>query len=345
MDSAVIRTQGGNGGNGCVSFRREKFTPHGGPDGGDGGVGGSIFFMADKNESSLYHILTKYKAESGHNGRGKAQYGRNGKDLVVKLPPGTVVNRLIEAPGDRPVRELACDLDVDGKLFLVAAGGKGGHGNIHFATSTNQAPRRSNLGTPGQSAMYELVMKTLADVGLVGLPNAGKSSFLAAVSNAHPKIASYPFTTLNPHVGTIDFRDYFQITIADIPGLIPGAHRNVGLGHSFLRHIERARILLYIIDVGTPMLQGMSLGRTPWGDFEVLKEELELYQKDLSRKPCLIVANKVDLLDAATAERAVAALKSRTSVPVIPVSALNGTNVTEVTNHLRQLIDPTHKMT
>jgi GTP-binding protein len=283
VDKVKIKVKGGDGGNGCCSFRREKFVPKGGPDGGDGGNGGNVILESSENEQSLIDLsfVRHYEAGRGDNGKGKDLIGRTGQDVVVKVPVGTVITNI-------ETGELLGDLNEPGMRLTVAGGGSGGWGNRHFATSTNRAPRRCNPGTPGDELMIELELKTIADAGLVGYPNAGKSTLLGAVSNARPKVAPYPFTTLNPVVGVVEFPDYSRLSVADIPGLIDGASQNVGLGHEFLRHIERTALLVYVLD-----MSGID-GRAPWDDFASLKRELNIYQKGLSRRGMIIVANKMD---------------------------------------------------
>ncbi|HJO95459.1 MAG TPA: GTPase ObgE [Victivallales bacterium] len=285
VDKVKIIVKGGDGGNGCASFRREKFVPLGGPSGGDGGNGGNVIITARMNEHSLVDLLYKrhHRAVKGENGRGKDQYGKTGADINLYVPIGTVIKDIDDN------NAVIADLGEDGKSFIAVRGGMGGRGNIHFKTSTNRAPRECEPGTEGELRNLELELKTIADIGLVGYPNAGKSTLLSAVSAAKPKIAAYPFTTLHPIVGTIEFDDYSRMLIADIPGLIDGAHNNIGLGHSFLRHIERTRILVFVIDMA-----GID-GRNPLDDYYSLKNELEMYMKGLSGRPSLIVANKMDL--------------------------------------------------
>ncbi|MEI6056160.1 MAG: GTPase ObgE [Lentisphaerota bacterium] len=287
VDKVRITVRAGDGGNGCTSFRREKYIPYGGPNGGDGGNGGSVIMIAETNEQTLVDFVyqTNYAAERGENGKGKDQYGKCGKDIFLKVPPGTIVKDLDDE------KKIVCDIEETGKKFVLAQGGRGGRGNIHFASSTNRAPRRSDPGTKGEVRHFELELKTIADIGLVGFPNAGKSTLLGAVSAAKPKVAAYPFTTLHPILGTVDFDDFTRLSIADIPGLIDGAHNNVGLGHSFLKHIERTKLLLYVID-----MSGQE-GMDPLENYNSLKNELELYMKGLSLRPSLIAANKMDLFD------------------------------------------------
>ena len=283
VDRVKVKVRGGRGGHGCVSFRREKYVPFGGPDGGDGGNGGDVIFEASISEMNLNPLryLNHYEGENGIGGMGKGRHGKNGKDKVVVVPPGTVVK-------DIETGEIIFDLDKPGVRFTAARGGKGGRGNTHFVSSTNRAPRRKEDGTEGEAFEFELELKIIADAGLVGYPNAGKSSLLEALTNAKPETAAYPFTTLHPHVGIIEYDDYYKLTMADIPGLIEGAHENVGLGHDFLRHIERTKVLIYVLDMaGTD-------GRTPWEDLEKLKYELDMYQPNLSKRSAFIIANKMD---------------------------------------------------
>ena len=287
VDKTQIKVKAGDAGSGSCSFRREKFIPKGGPDGGDGGAGGNVILEASTGESSLVSLVFKrsYRAKNGTNGAGKGLYGHKGDDLILKVPVGTVVRDLDSG-------EVIADLDENGAQAIVANGGRGGRGNIHFATSTNRAPRRFETGREGEERQLELELKMIADAGLVGYPNAGKSTLISNLSDARPKVAPYPFTTLHPVVGVVEYPDYRRLTLADIPGLIDGAHRNVGLGHAFLRHIERTSVLLYVLDMG-----GVD-GRTPWDDLTSLEQELELYLPGLSKRPSLIVANKMDLPDA-----------------------------------------------
>lgn len=282
-DRVKIYTRAGNGGNGCVSFRREKFIPHGGPDGGDGGNGGSVILRCDANEDSLLPLFYQphQRAEHAQQGMGAQCHGRNGADCVAKVPPGTVVF-------DGESGDFFGELIEHGEELVVAKGGKGGIGNIHFKSSTNQTPVQFTEGTLGEEKSFWLELKLIADVGLVGFPNAGKSTLLSKLTHAHPKIAPYPFTTLNPIIGTMEFANFNRLRIADIPGLIDGAHNGVGLGHYFLRHIERSRFLIFVIDMaGTDE-------RNPTDDFLHLREELRLHREELSCTPYMVVANKMD---------------------------------------------------
>lgn len=287
IDKTRIRVQAGHGGPGSRSFRREKFIPYGGPDGGDGGNGGNVVIYADHGEASLVDLRfqPQWKAESGEGGSGRHKHGKNGADCRIRVPMGTLVF-------DVATGELLCDLKEDKQEFVVAKGGKGGLGNLHFVSSTNRAPRTCQPGLPGEEREIDLEIKTIANVGLVGFPNAGKSTLLRAVSAAHPAVAPYPFTTLYPNVGVVEMDDFRRITIADIPGLIDGAHENVGLGEAFLRHIERCRLFCYVLDMG-----GVD-GRDPVEDLRVLRKELELYAPGMSKRPFVIFANKMDLPEA-----------------------------------------------
>ena len=324
VDRAAITVRGGNGGRGCISFRREKYVPKGGPDGGDGGHGGDVVLRASKHQQSLvdFHYMPHFEGANGGHGKGKGQHGRNGPARVIDVPIGTRAT-------DAESGELIADLCADGQEVVVARGGRGGQGNCRFVTSTRRAPRMAGPGDEGTVREIQLELKVLADVGLVGYPNAGKSTLLAAVSDAHPKTAAYPFTTRHPVVGVVEFPDYHRLTVADIPGLIDGAHENVGLGHEFLRHIERARMLLYVLDAA-----GVD-GRKPWDDFAALRRELALYQEELAQRPFLVVANKVDL---PAARENVARLRRELDVPVLSISAVRGKNVHRLASRLRDLL-------
>lgn len=286
-DRVKVYVKAGDGGDGCLSFRREKFIPNGGPDGGDGGRGGDVIFVASIGIDSLVDLYYRphQKGERGVHGKGKTMHGRRGATKYVSVPCGTVIMNW-------DTNEKIGELLEDGQEMLIASGGKGGLGNPHFATSTYQAPRERTLGEEGEEITLRLDLKTMADVGLVGYPNAGKSTFLTQISGAHPKVASYQFTTLHPIIGTVIFEDYRKMRVADIPGLIDGAHDGTGLGHDFLRHIERTGFLLYILDMGG------TDGRNPTEDFEHLKEELYLYKEELKDRPFMVLANKMDVPEA-----------------------------------------------
>jgi len=323
VDRARIQVKGGDGGNGCISFRREKFVPFGGPAGGDGGEGGDVVLVATTGEQSLVSLVYQhhYQGANGGHGSGRDKYGRCGKTTELRVPIGTLVKDMDDDLA------LLCDLDEEGARFVVK-GGRGGRGNIHFATSTNRAPRISEPGGPGEIRHLELELKTIADIGLVGYPNAGKSTLLGAVSNAHPKTAAYPFTTLHPVVGIIDFPDFTRMSIADIPGLIEGASDNVGLGHDFLRHIERTRVLVYVLDMAAVD------GREPLDDLASLKNELELYQEGLSKRTSVIAANKLDLPEA---KERLEELRKAVDIPIFPISASEGENLDVLIAALKEM--------
>jgi GTPase len=286
IDESKIFVKSGDGGNGCCSFRREKFIPKGGPNGGDGGKGGDIIIRADKSVHTLldqrYH--PHYKAQRGGHGLGKDMSGKSGEDCIIKVPVGTIIKDIAEDT-------IIADLTEDEQTIVIAKGGDGGRGNARFATSTNQAPRRCEDGWPGQEKTLQLVLKLLADVGLVGFPNAGKSTFISKVSNARPKIADYPFTTLVPNLGLVKWKER-DFILADIPGIIEGAHKGTGLGHRFLRHVERTRIIIYILDMSP------ETGRNPLDELKTLENELGLYSRSLADKGKIVVLNKCDLPEA-----------------------------------------------
>ncbi|MDD4540307.1 MAG: GTPase ObgE [Lentisphaeria bacterium] len=326
VDRVKIFVAAGDGGNGCASFRREKFVPMGGPDGGDGGNGGSVILRASANEQSLVDLKFQqhWQAERGGGGAGKRLHGARGSDRVVIVPLGTLV--FLEDSD-----ELIVDLCADGQEFLIAQGGKGGKGNSRFVTSVNRAPRTAEPGTEGEKKTLNLELKIIADVGLVGYPNAGKSTLLRAISAAKPKTAPYPFTTLHPNVGVVETDDYRRYTVADIPGLIAGASENVGLGHAFLRHIERCRILCYTLDMG-----GVD-GRDPLADLQSLRNEIGKYEEELLKRPAIIVANKMDL--AAAAENPQRLRHAEPDMTILPICAELGEHTQELILTLRKLLD------
>lgn len=300
VDNIRIYCKAGDGGNGVVHFRREKYMPKGGPDGGDGGDGGDIILEVSPHTDNLraFFYDPKLVAKAGSHGGGDRKHGRSGKKLVVPVPPGTVIYRspalsLKEAVemerGDGIDLEPVADLTEYGQRFLLCKGGKGGKGNWHYKTSTNRAPEEHTLGTEGEEAVFYFELRRIADAGMVGFPNAGKSTLVSKLSAAQPKIASYPFTTLKPMVGVVEFPGYMRCTVADIPGLIEGAHVNRGLGHEFLRHITRCHVLLFVIDMA-----GVD-GRDPIADLEVLRTEISMYDEDLAKFEWIVVANKMDL--------------------------------------------------
>ena len=289
IDKVRIHVKGGNGGAGCMSFRREAHVPKGGPDGGDGGHGGNVVVEADASLSSLieYRFKHHFKAERGTHGKGSRMHGATGEDLVLKVPMGTVVHEYFEE--SKEVGELIADLTHDGERVTVAEGGMGGRGNIHFVTPTRRAPAFAELGEPSQERWIELEMKLMADAALVGMPSAGKSSLIAKMSAARPKIADYPFTTLVPNLGVARSGDY-SFVVADIPGLIEDAHEGRGLGHEFLRHIERTALIVHVVD-----LTGDYEGRDPLEDYDIINRELALYADELAARPRIVVANKIDV--------------------------------------------------
>jgi len=326
VDQAEIYVCGGKGGHGCVSFRREKFIPKGGPDGGDGGNGGSIYIHATDALSTLMEQAGHhhYKAQNGSPGQGQNKTGRSGKDVIIRVPTGTIIH-------DRDKNVQLKDLSKNSMGVCVARGGKGGKGNTAFATSTNQTPREFEPGEPGEERRLRLELKLIADVGIIGLPNAGKSTLLSRTSRARPKIADYPFTTVEPQLGIVELSGYRRLVLADIPGLIEGAHRGQGLGHAFLRHIERTRILLHLIDVA-PM-PGLP---TPGEAYQMVRNELEAYSPALAAKPELVVANKMDLTDA---QSALNTLRTTLNRDVVAISAVVGTGLELALERAYQMIE------
>jgi GTP-binding protein len=292
VDEAIIEVHAGKGGDGIVAFRREKYIPRGGPSGGDGGRGGSIYLMADRNINTLveYRFARIHRAKNGENGQGKDCYGKSAEDVYLRVPVGTVVS-------DAQTGQVLADLAHDGQSALIAKGGEGGLGNIHFKSSTNRAPRQSTPGQPGESRRLQLELKVLADVGLLGLPNAGKSTFIRAVSAARPKVADYPFTTLQPNLGVVRVDESRSFVVADIPGLIEGAAEGAGLGHQFLRHLQRTRLLLHLVDIA-PYDPDADAVR----DAKAIVDELRKYDEALYRKPRWLVLNKTDLIPEAERE-------------------------------------------
>src|SRR5215470_15224693 len=317
VDEVDIHVEAGSGGRGCLAFRREKFVPRGGPSGGDGGLGGSVFVVASPHTNTLinFRFHPEFSAERGEHGQGSNRTGRNGENLELAVPIGTLV---YEKTGDaeHPMRLLA-DLAEKGQRVLVAKGGRGGLGNAHFATSTNRAPRKVQPGEPGEIKDLRLELKLLADVGLVGFPNAGKSTLIARVSAARPKIADYPFTTLTPNLGVVGLSDDRSFVVADVPGLIEGAHRGHGLGHQFLRHLERTKVLVHLVDTSG------ATGRNPAEDLDTVRRELELFQPELAAKPQLVAANKLDAVGP-DAEPGVHALERRAKTLKLPFFRISG---------------------
>ena len=328
VDRIKVFAQAGKGGRGSVSFRREKFVPKGGPDGGDGGRGGDVILRADRHVDNLANLFYEpiIKAKNGGHGMGKKMAGRAGATKIVKVPVGTIVYAVEGAQRSMPNAEQSgipiVDLTRDGQEFVLCRGGAGGKGNVHFKSSRNRAPRQYTEGEEGEQGYFLFELRTIADAGLVGYPNAGKSTLLRKISAARPKVAAYPFTTLHPIVGVMEMPGYRRATIADIPGLIEGAHRGVGLGHEFLRHITRCRILVFVIDVAG------SEGRNPIEDLQNLRREIDLYDPALSSRPWLVVANKMDLPDT---ERNLRALQERfPRTKIVPTSAAKGEGIAEL---------------
>ncbi len=324
-DETKVKLRAGNGGNGCASFRREKFLPRGGPDGGDGGHGGDVILEGDENTSDLrtFHFKPHAQADNGNPGRGRQMTGAGGADCVLKVPCGVVVH-------DGESGEVVAEILEHGQRLVLLKGGRGGLGNIHFKSSTHQAPREFTPGTPGEVGEFRFVLKSIADVGLVGFPNAGKSSFISLVTKSRPKTAAYPFTTLTPNVGVVEREDgYERLRLADIPGLIEGAHQNRGLGHRFLRHIERCSLLLLMIDMAGED------GRDPLVDYEQLREELRLYDPALVEKPHLVAANKMD--EPAAVEN-LERFRKAFPVAVAPISCLSEEGIKELKETLFEAI-------
>jgi GTP-binding protein len=375
VDHIKIFAKAGDGGHGSASFRRVKFNPKGGPDGGDGGRGASIIFRADPHVGNLTPFFYEpiIKAKGGEKGKGKQCYGKAAPDKIVPVPIGTVVYRLPSPEAPPPTEEgpesrstfinfaklpadpeedepresavgtrapdvdlseleIVADLKEVGQEFVLCKGGKGGLGNLHFKNSRNQAPTEFTEGEPGEEGWFYLELRTIADAGLVGYPNAGKSTLLGKVSAAHPKVAPYPFTTLTPHIGVVEMPGYQRYTVADIPGLVEGAHENIGLGHDFLRHVTRCKLLVFILDMAG------SEGREPLDDLQTLRREIDLHDARLSARSWIIVANKMDLPGAAENLRT---FKSRyRKIPIVPISAKDGEGIEQLKETLAELITP-----
>jgi GTPase len=315
IDEVVIRVRGGDGGNGAIAFRREKYVPKGGPSGGDGGDGASVVLVVDGGLSTLldFRYKSEFDAPAGSNGANKDRYGRAGEDVVLRVPPGTQVFEVATGA-------VIGDLKRDGERLVVAQGGRGGRGNIHFASSTDRAPRRAEPGTPGAERTIRLELKLLADVGLLGFPNVGKSSLIARISAARPKIADYPFTTLVPNLGSVRLSGDRSFVVADIPGLIEGAHAGAGLGDRFLRHLDRTRVLVHLLDA-------TAVGRTPLRDYEAMNRELALYDPELAARPQIVVLNKIDIPEVKRKLSRIAQPFKRRGLEVHPISAVTGEGV------------------
>ena len=334
VDRVRIFAQAGKGGRGCVSFRREKFVPKGGPDGGDGGRGGNVILRADRHVDNLSNLFYEpiIKAKNGGHGMGKKMAGRAGADKIVKVPLGTVVYQLasekFEFRNSNFESQPLIDLTREDEEFVLCRGGAGGKGNVHFKSSRNRAPRQYTDGEEGEEGYFLLELRTIADAALVGYPNAGKSTLLRKISAARPKVAAYPFTTLHPVIGVVEFPGYRRATIADIPGLIEGAHRGLGLGHEFLRHITRCRVLLFVVDVAG------SEGRNPVEDLQNLRREIDLYDPTLSARSWLVIANKMDLPNT---EENLKALRTRfPKLDIVPTSAVRTEGIEELKRKLAE---------
>src|SRR6184192_4686985 len=351
VDRVKVFAQAGKGGRGCVSFRREKFVPKGGPDGGDGGRGGDVILLGDRHVDNLTNLFYEpiVRAKNGVHGKGKKMTGSAGADKVVKVPVGTVVyaaegaerstfnaqrsTSSVEqlAIGNRQLAISIVDLIRDGQKFVLCRGGAGGKGNVHFKSSRNRAPRQYTEGEEGEQGYFLFELRTIADAGLVGYPNAGKSTLLRKISAARPNVAAYPFTTLHPIVGVVEFSGYRRATIADIPGLIEGAHRGLGLGHEFLRHITRCRIFLFVVDVAG------SEGRNPIEDAQQLRKELDLYDPLLSQRPWFVIANKMDLPGA---DENLNALRAKfPKIDIVPISAAKGEGIDELKKKMAKWLE------
>lgn len=333
VDEALISVSAGNGGNGAVSFRREKYIPRGGPDGGDGGRGGSICMVADRNLNTLidYRYTRNYRAEHGANGRGADCYGKGGNDLILRVPVGTVVTDVLSG-------EVLADLSTDEAYAVVAKGGVGGLGNLHFKSSTNRAPRQFTPGEPGESRELKLELKVLADVGLLGMPNAGKSTFIRAVSAARPKVADYPFTTLQPNLGVVRVGANQSFVVADIPGLIRGASEGAGLGHRFLKHLQRTRLLLHLVDIA-PLDSSVD----PVANAHAIVEELRSFDESLFMKPRWIVLTKIDLLSEDKRNDRISAISKALGeqLPIFSVSGVTGEGCQYLCQKISQFLSST----
>jgi GTP-binding protein len=333
VDEAIITVKAGDGGNGCLAFRREKYVPRGGPSGGDGGKGGDVILESSQQHNTLIHFRynPEHKAERGRHGEGSNRKGRDGDDLVLRVPVGCVVQNADTA-------ELLFDFKTSGERFVVAAGGRGGRGNARFATSTHQAPREHEAGIEGEFRRLKLVLKLLADVGLVGLPNVGKSSLLARISEARPKVADYPFTTLEPVLGVVHVGEEESFVVADIPGLIEGAHEGHGLGTRFLRHVERTRLLVHMIDAAE------SAPSDPEHDYQIILSELESFAPELAKRPMLLVASRTDIAGDGRRLRAIERLAMRQGIEFLAISSATGDGIGDlkfaVARRLRELVPP-----
>ena len=327
VDEVKIWVKGGDGGNGCLSFHREKYMPKGGPDGGDGGRGGHVILEVDSQLSTLVDLRYswKYKAKRGVHGKGSDRHGKNGEDLIVRIPPGTLVKNY-------ETGESLADLSENHEQFIAAAGGRGGRGNARFKSSTNQAPRRVEEGKPGEERHLQLELKLLADIGIIGFPNVGKSTLISRISAARPKIANYPFTTLTPNLGVVRTSNYRSFVVVDIPGLIEGASHGTGLGFQFLRHIERTRMFVHLIDLSPDST------RDPIDDFHAINSELEQYDPALRQRRQIVVANKIDVLDSPERLNKLRTFCEQEGIVCFPMSAVTGQGVSEVVRCMAQML-------
>jgi len=325
LDRVKIHIKAGDGGNGVTAFRREKFVPRGGPSGGDGGVGGSVFIEADEGLNTLLHLRynPEHKAERGRHGEGSNRFGKDGENITVRVPVGTQVV-------DADSGDLLFDFVEAGQTYLAAKGGKGGWGNAHFATPTKQAPKYHYDGRPGEERTLQLELKLIADVGLVGFPNAGKSTLISVISAARPKIADYPFTTLEPNLGVVDMGDFKTFVVADIPGLIEGASNGAGLGDRFLRHVERTKLILHLVDVSSVS------GRDPVEDYEIVNRELAAYDAAIAERPQIVVATKIDAIDEQERLDSLKARAKKDQRPFFAISAVANKGVSELVNAVSQ---------
>jgi GTP-binding protein len=328
IDEVRISVQAGRGGRGCVSFRREKYVPRGGPNGGNGGKGGDVVLEVDPHVRTLidFRFRPLQRAEKGQHGRGKDQTGASGEELVLRVPRGTVVR-------DAGTGESLADLTATGERLVIARGGLGGRGNASFKTSTNRAPRYAQPGEPGEERQLQLELRLLADVGIVGFPNAGKSTLISVISSARPKIADYPFTTLTPNLGLVRVDEESSFVVADVPGLIPGAHEGAGLGSRFLRHLSRTRLLVHVIDLSP------ATGRDPVEDYRQINSELENYKGDLGDKPQILAANKIDIPETTEALEKIRALAAAEGLEIYPISAVTREGVRKLVGAMKSGLD------
>jgi GTP-binding protein len=333
LDRAKILVKGGDGGNGVTAFRREKFVPRGGPSGGDGGRGGSVSMEATTQLNTLlqFRFNPEFRAGRGLHGEGDKRHGKDGEDLVIQIPVGTVVT-------DSETGELFHDFSISGERLVVACGGRGGRGNAQFATSTNRAPRYHQDGQPGEIRSFQLELKLIADVGLVGFPNAGKSTLISRISAARPKIADYPFTTLEPHLGVVAYGDEGSFVVADIPGLIEGAHEGTGLGLEFLRHVERTKLIAHVIDVS-------STGRDPVDDFLTISRELKLYKPALMEKPQVVVASKLDAIDDTNRVESLRRFCAERGFEMFEISAVTGLGIDKLVTGMGKFVEQIRDVT